>query len=338
MYWEWLKIDLFQTGVARFTAQQFIAAGLTAQQRDLILSMSDQARGHVTVLSNILGSEAPGPCSYYYTFTGVREFLDTCLKVTTFVESTVYGFLPHLDSRAAAMLLLQSIATGSSQELIFRQLLGLPPMPVWFEAGVPQSWGWTLLAPMIASCPANTQRLVWENFPTLRILNQPNPSRVNGTSGFNETNGAGLNVANTTGIPPDEFCFNSTNADCKPGIASNRTYPLTGPGRTVNLQWEMPGHLVGPNNSYVTTSQGKQPAFVAWVTQLNVTYTPLTGISPNGSTGQTVQPSLDTFEGDPAINGTVFIAITDENVFLTPFNLSLINSHMVAGPALYQAG
>ena len=47
-------------------------------------------------------------------------------------------------------------------------------MPVGFEVGIPQSWAWTLLAPYISSCPANTTRLAWQNFPSLTILNEPN--------------------------------------------------------------------------------------------------------------------------------------------------------------------
>ena len=42
-------------------------------------------------------------------------------------------------------------------------------------------------------------------------------------------------------------------------------------------------------------------------------------------------------EGDPAINGTMFIALTDVNVTYTPFNLSLVNPH-VAAMNIYQAG
>lgn len=70
----------------------------------------------------------------------------------------------------------------------------------------------------------------------------------------------------------------------------------------------------------------------------------------------TIQPDVSTFAGDPAvsdfenprisdgaltfeqINGTMFVAITDANITFTPFNLSMINPHVVAGPALYQAG
>jgi hypothetical protein len=43
-------------------------------------------------------------------------------------------------------------------------------------------------------------------------------------------------------------------------------------------------------------------------------------------------------EGDPAINGTMFIALTDTNTSYTAFNLSNVNPHVAAGPFLYQAG
>ena len=54
--------------------------------------------------------------------------------------------------------------------------------------------------------------------------------------------------------------------------------------------------------------------------------------------GQTIQPDVSTYEGDPAINGTMFIALTDANITYTAFNLSMVNPHVAAGPFLYQAG
>jgi hypothetical protein len=63
--------------------------------------------------------------------------------------------------------------------MIFRQFEGLFPMPVWFEIGMPQSWGWALLAPYISSCPEGQTRLIWQNYVNVYTLNQPNPTRVN---------------------------------------------------------------------------------------------------------------------------------------------------------------
>ncbi|KAJ5587403.1 Protein rds1 [Penicillium hispanicum] len=333
LYQEWTELDLFQDGLRRFSEEDFKSAGLTSADRDLIAFMAQQEVGHATMLSNILGAEAPQQCAYVYPYTTVAEFIDFCQKLTRFGESGVYGFLAHLDSREAATLLTQSITTEARQQMIFRQFEGLFPMPVWFEVGVPQSWAWTLLAPYISSCPSDQTRLVWQNFPSLTILNQPSLATAGrNSSAVNNTLGAGTNVVKNSNSSRSNF-----NSDCgAPAVSENYT-PLSFPGRRVALQWETPGKPVGPNNSYVTSTQASSARYVAWVSQLNVTYTTLrTG--GNSTRGYTIQPDLETYQGNPAINGTVFIAITDSNPVLTPFNLSLINPHVVAGPALYQAG
>ncbi|KAJ9203962.1 hypothetical protein DTO166G4_2682 [Paecilomyces variotii] len=339
LYQEWIELDLFHNGLAKFSVEDFEAAGLTAEDRFLIEFMADQEAGHATMISNILGASAPQQCQYNYPYTNVREFVDFCQKLTRFGESGVYGFLGHLDSREAATLLLQSITTEARQQMIFRQFEGLFPMPVWFEVGVPQSWAWSLISPYIASCPANQTRLAWQNFPALWVLNQPNPERINGTSGFNETISAGMNTMNAT-VPNSDSCLNATGVgtNCGPAITHNRTIPLSYPGRQVFFEWETPGKAVGPNNSYITSSQAGAPKYVVWATQLNVTYSALVLNGSNSTAGWTLQPNVSTYQGDPAINGTMFVAITDDNPFLTPFNFSLINPHVVAGPALYQSG
>lgn len=127
-------------------------------------------------------------------------------------------------------------------------------MPVWFETGIPQSWAWTLLAPYISSCPADSKRLAWQNFPALTVLNQPNSARWNATqTGINETVGFGP-AAPSADVPADESCLsrNDTGFTCLASISQNRTIPLSYAGRKVYLEWENKGKAVGPNNSYVT--------------------------------------------------------------------------------------
>lgn len=353
LYQEYVELDLFHYGLARFSVQDFQAAGLSAEDRFLIEFMANQELGHATMLTNILGAAAPRQCTYNYPFTTVQEFIDFSQKITRIGESGVYGFISHLDSREAAILLTQSITTEARQQMIFRQFEGLFPMPVWFEVGVPQSWAWTLLSPYISSCPDNQTRLAWQNFPALRILNQPNPARAgksvgnaaitnstitnSTTFGLNETISSGTNTLNST-VAANSSCVNSTSmgGSCHPAITHNRTTPLSWPGRQVWLSWETPGRPVGPNNSYITATTAGSPRYVAWASQLNVTYSALT--LSNSTSGYTIQPNLETYAGDPAINGTVFIAITDTDLFVTPFNISLLNPHVVAGPGLYQAG
>ncbi|KAI0376759.1 ferritin-like domain-containing protein [Hypomontagnella monticulosa] len=336
LYQEWIELDLFHWGLEQFSAEEFEAAGLSAEDRYLIQFMAEQEVGHATALSNMLGPSAPKQCTYDYPVTNVREFIDFNQKLTRWGESGVYGFLNHLDSRETAQILLQSITTEARQQMIFRQFDGLFPMPVWFEVGIPQSWAWSLLAPYISSCPGNQTRLVWQNFPSLRVLNQPNPARRNGSNVWNETTGGYANTLSTANITASESCLRGPmGQNCSPAITHNRTYPLSYPGRQVYLQWESPGDRVGPNNSYVTTTSAGVPKFAAWVSQLNVTYTPLQNVTRNAAV--TTQPNSTAYDGDPMVNGTMFLAITDTDLYVTPFNLSLINPHVNA-LAMYQAG
>lgn len=349
LYQEYLELDLFQYGLQRFSEADFLAAGLTAADRRLIQFMAEQELGHIAALTNIIGSSAAKSCSYNYPFETVFEFFDFSQKITRLGESGVYGFLPHLNSRESAQVLLQIITTEARQQMIFRQIEGLFPVPVWFEVGIPQSWAWSILSPYIASCPVNQTRVAWQNFPPLTILNQVNPISANGTSSGNHVH-PGANIANSTwAVDP---CYKTT---CPPYFNSNRT-TLSGPGRNLTLIWESPGKPIGPNNSYVTTTSASGPAaYVAWLSQLNVTYTPLNDVHPiiggNSSnttstassgvvqlyTGTTVQPDVQSYIGNPAVNGTMFIAVTDKNPYVTPFNVSMLNPHVVAGPAMYQA-
>jgi hypothetical protein len=170
LYQEWIELDLFNNGLAIFSEEDFLAAGLTGEDYSFIQFMAQQEEGHATLLTNMLGETAPPQCTYDYPYKTVREFVDFNQILTRWGESGVWGFVNHLDSREVGQLLSQSIATEARQEMAFRQMSGLQPMQVWFETGIPQSWAWTFLAPYISSCPENTTRLAWQNFPALHVI------------------------------------------------------------------------------------------------------------------------------------------------------------------------
>lgn len=369
---EWLHYDLFTLGLHRWSESDYTAIGLSPDIRALFQWMADQSIGHITMLRNILGPDAPRQCTFNYPFRTLREWIDFSQKITRITEATIYGFTPHLDSRPVAQLMLSSVAISARQHVVFRQIEGLFPMPVWFQSAIPQSWGWSLVAPFFSTCPSG-QRLVWQVFPPLTILNPIDPYRpgttgpAGGASMLNITGlGGGLGSSNLTGFPPSALCPNATggvggnmSSPCAPGITSSRP-ALSQPGREVRLSWpaaNTSSMMTGPNNEYIPTGSTSRPTHVAWVTQLNVTYTPLSNVSPvaggnqtggagNATTGGegmmwsgvTTQPDLATFAGNPAVNGTVFVAVTDGNMFVTPFDLYLLNQGVVAGPAVYQAG
>ena len=76
LYQEWIELDLFHDGLARFSDAEFTAAGLGPEARSLIEFMADQESGHATLLTNMLGAAAPKECYYNYPYTTVREWLD----------------------------------------------------------------------------------------------------------------------------------------------------------------------------------------------------------------------------------------------------------------------
>ena len=312
LYQEYIELDLFNYGLAQFSVEEFEAAGLNAEDRFLIEFMAEQEVGHAAAITDMLGPSAPKQCEYQYDFETVAQFVDFCQKLTKWGEAGVYGFLPHLDSRAAAQILLQSITTEARQQLIFRQFEGLFPMPVYFEPGIPQSFAWTLLAPYITGCSDDTPRLAWQNFPALNVTNNPNATA------------------------------NGSNPEFLPAITQNRT-ALSQPNMTIGLSFDKPGKQVGPNLTYTTSTSAGMPQFACWISQLNATYTPLTNVTDLGDTwtAYTTQPNgtvLPEINTDGVVNGTMFIVVTDSDLFLTAHNLSFINPHVVAGPAIYQAG
>ena len=48
LYQEWIELDLFHDGLARFTDQQFLDAGLNSEYKSIINFMANQETGHAT--------------------------------------------------------------------------------------------------------------------------------------------------------------------------------------------------------------------------------------------------------------------------------------------------
>ena len=98
------------------------------------------------------------------------------LQIAAIGESGILGFIEHLDSRAAAQLLAQTLTASSREQMIFRQYEGLFPVPVDFQTAITQSMMWTMLAPFTLSCPAGNPVIEFQNFPGLNVVVRFRPS------------------------------------------------------------------------------------------------------------------------------------------------------------------
>ncbi len=57
LYQEYIELDLFHYGLAKFSTEEFDAANITADDRFLLEFMADQEVGHANLITNILGRE-----------------------------------------------------------------------------------------------------------------------------------------------------------------------------------------------------------------------------------------------------------------------------------------
>jgi hypothetical protein len=89
VYQEYIELDLFHNGLARFTDEELLQPALGPEARSLIEFMANHETGHATLLSNKLGETAPKQCVYNYPFSTVREWVDFMQRVTRFGESGV---------------------------------------------------------------------------------------------------------------------------------------------------------------------------------------------------------------------------------------------------------
>lgn len=221
----------------------------------------------------------------------------------------MYGFLNQLDNRAVGQLLLQSISTEARQQYTFRQWEGINSIDVWFEAGIPQTYAWTLLSPYIVSCPSQNEALQWTIFPKLKIDNNPDAISAGLAAG-----GAAI---------------------------SHNISALTATGDELRFTYDQPGKTQGPYKQKTMAgphTHGDKPRFAAFISQLNLTYSPLYDVTSTSAKVKVPGGNVLPVGGKGIINGTMFVALTSQDPYLTPANLSLINSYTVAGPALFQAG
>lgn len=307
---EQIELDLFLNAVKQFGDEDFRQLNLTSDDQALLHFFGLQEIGHAEVLSNLLGPKAPQICKYDYPYSDLRGYLDFNEQLTRWGESGVYGFLPSLDNRANAQILLQSIATEARQQYTFRQWLGVQPVTQWFETGLPQAYAWTLLSRYISSCPSHNIPVQFTIFPRLDVQNSANIAQIGEQAG-----GAAI---------------------------THNTDSFVQEGDTVKLAWDSPGKNQGPyGQKTAILADDKTPRYAAFLSQYNVTYSPLEDISHDGSRsyGSTKVPGGLVFsdQKQPIVAGTMFVSITNSNSHYTPLNLTLINGATIAGPAIFQA-
>ncbi|KAF8594112.1 hypothetical protein BDV93DRAFT_611986 [Ceratobasidium sp. AG-I] len=103
-----LNSEWFRYAWQKFHDAELDEAGLNPDDRHLLEFMGEQELVHVSALGNLLGGPEKvfKPHNYTYLFDTVEEFVDLSQKSTPVGGSGAFGFIPHLDSRPNAPILL----------------------------------------------------------------------------------------------------------------------------------------------------------------------------------------------------------------------------------------
>lgn len=133
---------------------------------------------------------------------------------------------------------------------------------------------------------------------------------------------------------------NLTSEGYQSAVSTNRTAFITPNVTELYFQYDAPGMNVSYNNSYQTVVganvTNNVPTHCVFINQLNATNVPFNATGNN--TGSCIVPGGFVFGDDQIVNGSLFTALISEDVYVTPYNLSLLNDVIVAGPAVFIAG
>ncbi len=138
LYQEWIELDLFHNGLARFPASEWEAAGLTAEDRFLIEFMADQEVGHATLLSNILGAAVRlGP------LIGFDFHTDNVIRPLLSARTTTHSPLSESFSTSARSSLDSvnpvSMASSATWILASQPLCSCSPSPLKLVNNLPSA-------------------------------------------------------------------------------------------------------------------------------------------------------------------------------------------------------
>lgn len=260
------------------------------------------------------------------------EFLNYMLFVLQNGVSGLMGILT-VDLPSDVSVAIGGVLVGTQSLLqLVRQWRGLWPNPNVFPPVLPVTWHWTLISRDIGSCPSGNPVPKVNLNPVLGVANMP----VYGirTPALNALDYPSLTEPNSTMIRL-QWWNSSSHGTLPIPSASFLLTPLNGLADT-NV-YTGPFHQV-PNTT------AKNPTHALFLAQSHVLTVPLRSVNVQARTASIVLPLqrevIDSLydQSVSVVNGTVFIALVDDDSNYCLTNLSRVYAHTFAGPTLYRAG
>ncbi|CDO77761.1 hypothetical protein BN946_scf184993.g24 [Trametes cinnabarina] len=143
---EHLENAFYSGGMARFAADDFERVGYPPWVRARFHQMADIEATHVTVLSNVLGDDAPAPCKYNFMYDDVHTFINIAQALEIISAGAYLGAARHISNGGTLNTGVSIAATESRQAgWITSVVLKEQPWDGAFATDIPPSPAYSLI-------------------------------------------------------------------------------------------------------------------------------------------------------------------------------------------------
>lgn len=167
---EHLENNFYQTALAQYSQEDFVAAGLPVWARGRFVEIGKHEQIHVDTLKSVLGAAATQPCTYEFPMTDAKSFAALSGILEGVGTSAYAGAAQYLSSKdalnAAAVILSTEARHAAWVESAVRKE---NPWSGAFDTALTPNEVYTLASAFIKACPESNPPLPFKAFPALAL-------------------------------------------------------------------------------------------------------------------------------------------------------------------------
>ncbi|KAH8205161.1 hypothetical protein TruAng_000726 [Truncatella angustata] len=169
---EHLEDTFYREGLAKYTEEDFAAAGFDATFYSNLKEVASDEKSHVDFLTSGLTAAGAVPvaeCTYDFGYTDVASFLATASILEGVGVSAYLGAAADIMSKAYLTAAGSILTVEARHSAYLRSKLNKVPFPQPFDAPLTYDEVYSLASPFITSCPSSNPALPVKAFPALAL-------------------------------------------------------------------------------------------------------------------------------------------------------------------------
>lgn len=175
---EHLEATFYAQGLKNFTQQQFANAGFNAAFYDNLKVIASDEATHVEFLTGALQAVNITPvaaCNYDFPYTSPKTFIELASVLEGVGVSAYLGAAQYIANKAYLTDAGSVLTVEARHSAIIRNSISEVPFAYPFDTPLDFDEVYTLAAQFITSCPSSNPTLPVKAFPSLSVLNAPDP-------------------------------------------------------------------------------------------------------------------------------------------------------------------